>query len=135
MSFGMIIDRAGLNRSLEQELFPSCDGASLEWPLVCGEFVLRRGGTIACAECEAVFRERRRNMATIEPCRPGDREPFSGSEESPDTERAGRWGNPRRRKPTKEGCHREKGRPPAAKHSPETLLSGRLLEGKGETVE
>jgi uncharacterized Zn finger protein (UPF0148 family) len=43
-----------LNRSLEQELLALLRGASLEC-LVCGEFVLRRAGRIACPECEAVF--------------------------------------------------------------------------------
>ena len=41
-----------LNRTLEQELFALLRGASLEC-LVCGEFVLRRRGTISCAECGA----------------------------------------------------------------------------------
>jgi uncharacterized Zn finger protein (UPF0148 family) len=40
-----------LNRTLEQELFALLRGASLEC-LVCGEFVLRRGGAISCPECE-----------------------------------------------------------------------------------
>ena len=39
-----------LNRTLEQELLALLRGASLEC-LVCGEFVLRRGGAISCAEC------------------------------------------------------------------------------------
>jgi uncharacterized Zn finger protein (UPF0148 family) len=43
------------NRTLEQELFALLRGASLEC-LVCGEFVLRRGGSIRCPECEAEFR-------------------------------------------------------------------------------
>jgi uncharacterized Zn finger protein (UPF0148 family) len=43
-----------LNRTLEQELFALLRGASLEC-LVCGEFVLKRAGRIACAECETVF--------------------------------------------------------------------------------
>jgi len=43
-----------LNRSLEQELFALLRGASLEC-LVCGEFVLRRAGRIACPECQTVF--------------------------------------------------------------------------------
>ena len=44
-----------LNRTLEQELFALLRGASLEC-LVCGEFVLRRAGTISCPECEAEFK-------------------------------------------------------------------------------
>ena len=43
-----------LNRTLEQELFALLRGASLEC-LVCGEFVLRRGGTVSCPECETTF--------------------------------------------------------------------------------
>ena len=39
-----------LNRTLDQELAAIARGASLEC-LVCGEFVLRRGGAISCAEC------------------------------------------------------------------------------------
>jgi len=46
---------ASLNRTLEQELFALLRGASLEC-LVCGEFVLRRGGRITCPECQAEFR-------------------------------------------------------------------------------
>jgi len=41
-----------LNRTLEQELFALLRGVSLEC-LVCGEFVLCRGGTISCPECSA----------------------------------------------------------------------------------
>jgi uncharacterized Zn finger protein (UPF0148 family) len=44
-----------LNRTLEQELFALLRGASLEC-LVCGEFVLHRGGTVSCPECQAEFR-------------------------------------------------------------------------------
>jgi hypothetical protein len=44
-----------LNRTLEQELFALLRGASLEC-LVCGEFVLRRGGSVRCPECESEFR-------------------------------------------------------------------------------
>jgi Zn finger protein HypA/HybF involved in hydrogenase expression len=39
-----------LNRTLEQELNALLRGASLEC-LVCGEFVLRRHGSILCPEC------------------------------------------------------------------------------------
>ena len=39
-----------LNRTLEQELFALLRAASLEC-LVCGEFVLHRGGSIICPEC------------------------------------------------------------------------------------
>jgi hypothetical protein len=45
-----------LNRTLEQELLALARGASLEC-LVCGEFVLHRGGAIACPECGCVLRE------------------------------------------------------------------------------
>ena len=44
-----------LNRTLEQELHALLRGASLEC-LVCGEFVLRRAGTLSCPECETEFR-------------------------------------------------------------------------------
>jgi uncharacterized Zn finger protein (UPF0148 family) len=39
-----------LNRTLEQELNALLRGVSLEC-LVCGEFVLRRHGSIFCPEC------------------------------------------------------------------------------------
>ena len=38
-------------RTLDQELTALARGASLEC-LVCGEFVLHRGGEIECPECE-----------------------------------------------------------------------------------
>ncbi len=41
-----------LARTLDQELAALARGASLEC-LVCGEFVLHRGGEIECPECEA----------------------------------------------------------------------------------
>ena len=44
-----------LNRTLEQELHALLRGASLEC-LVCGEFVLRRAGTLSCPECGTEFR-------------------------------------------------------------------------------
>ena len=44
-----------LNRTLEQELHALLRGASMEC-LVCGEFVLRRAGALACPECETEFR-------------------------------------------------------------------------------
>jgi uncharacterized Zn finger protein (UPF0148 family) len=43
-----------LNRTLEQELLSLLRGASMEC-LVCGEFVLRRGGTLSCPECQTEF--------------------------------------------------------------------------------
>ena len=44
---------APLHRTLEQELVALLRGVSLEC-LVCGEFVLRRGGgAIFCPECES----------------------------------------------------------------------------------
>ncbi len=43
-----------LNRTLDQELLALMRGASLEC-LVCGEFVLRRGGTVSCPECGTSF--------------------------------------------------------------------------------
>ena len=44
-----------LNRTLEQELFALLRGAS-HGCLVCGEFVLRRAGTITCPECQTEFK-------------------------------------------------------------------------------
>ena len=44
-----------LNRTLEQELHALLRGASLEC-LVCGEFVLRRAGSLSCPECGTEFR-------------------------------------------------------------------------------
>jgi len=44
-----------LNRTLEQELLALLRGASLEC-LVCGEFVLRRAGSISCPECQTEFK-------------------------------------------------------------------------------
>ena len=43
-----------LNRTLDQELLALMRGVSLEC-LVCGEFVLRRGGRVSCPECGAIF--------------------------------------------------------------------------------
>ena len=39
-------------QTLDQELAALARGASLEC-LVCGEFVLHRGGELECPECEA----------------------------------------------------------------------------------
>jgi Zn finger protein HypA/HybF involved in hydrogenase expression len=39
-------------QTLDQELAALARGASLEC-LVCGEFVMHRGGEIECPECEA----------------------------------------------------------------------------------
>jgi uncharacterized Zn finger protein (UPF0148 family) len=44
-----------LNRTLDQELLALMRGVSLEC-LVCGEFVLRRGGSVSCPECGCYFR-------------------------------------------------------------------------------
>jgi Zn finger protein HypA/HybF involved in hydrogenase expression len=44
-----------LVRTLEQEVLALMRGASLEC-LVCGEFVLRRGGAITCPECGSELR-------------------------------------------------------------------------------
>jgi Zn finger protein HypA/HybF involved in hydrogenase expression len=48
---------AALHRTLEQELQALLRGASLEC-LVCGEFVLHRGGMIDCPECGSSLRAR-----------------------------------------------------------------------------
>jgi Zn finger protein HypA/HybF involved in hydrogenase expression len=45
-----------LQRTLEQELLALFRGASLEC-LVCGEFVMHRGGAITCPECGAELRD------------------------------------------------------------------------------
>jgi uncharacterized Zn finger protein (UPF0148 family) len=44
-----------LNRTLEQELQALLRGASMEC-LVCGEFVLRRAGSLSCPECVTEFK-------------------------------------------------------------------------------
>jgi Zn finger protein HypA/HybF involved in hydrogenase expression len=41
---------ASFNRTLDQELLALMRGVSLEC-LVCGEFVLRRPGSVTCPEC------------------------------------------------------------------------------------
>ena len=91
-------------------------GVSLEC-LVCGEFVLRLpDGSVFCPECGCVAR----GSAAEAPgyngrCRPGDRGLASGSARGKSGHRrAGRWGNPRRRKPTESGTER---RPPPATRS------------------
>jgi len=43
------------NKTLEQELLALARGVSLEC-LVCGEFVMRRGETLACPECGSALR-------------------------------------------------------------------------------
>ena len=43
------------NRTLEQELLALARGVSMEC-LVCGEFVMRRGGAVSCPECGSVVR-------------------------------------------------------------------------------
>jgi uncharacterized Zn finger protein len=50
------------NRTLEQELVALARGVSLEC-LVCGEFVMRRGDALACAECGSVLRAPAREAA------------------------------------------------------------------------
>jgi Zn finger protein HypA/HybF involved in hydrogenase expression len=42
-------------RTLEQEVLALARGASMEC-LVCGEFVLRRDGVLACPECASIVR-------------------------------------------------------------------------------
>lgn len=44
----------GLARTLDQELLALIRGASLEC-LVCGEFVMRYSGAIACPECRSIL--------------------------------------------------------------------------------
>ena len=47
---------APLARTLDQELAALVRGASLEC-LVCGEFVLRLRGVVACPECKSLLAE------------------------------------------------------------------------------
>ena len=47
---------APLNRTLDQELAALARGASLEC-LVCGEFVLKVRGALACPECRSILAE------------------------------------------------------------------------------
>jgi len=44
-----------LHRTLEQELQALARGVSMEC-LVCGEFLLRKGPSLACPECGSVLR-------------------------------------------------------------------------------
>ena len=47
---------APLHRTLDQELAALVRGASLEC-LVCGEFVMRLRGVVACPECRTLLAE------------------------------------------------------------------------------
>ena len=47
---------APLNRTLDQELGALIRGVSLECP-VCGEFLLRLDGVLACPECRSILVE------------------------------------------------------------------------------
>lgn len=47
-----------LARTLDQELLALSRGASLECP-VCGEFVLRLRGVLACPECRSLLADGR----------------------------------------------------------------------------
>jgi Zn finger protein HypA/HybF involved in hydrogenase expression len=47
-----------LNRTLDQELAALARGASFEC-LVCGEFVLKLRGALACPECRSILAEGR----------------------------------------------------------------------------
>ena len=49
---------APLNRTLDQELAQLVRGASFEC-LVCGEFLLRVQGALACPECRSILAEGR----------------------------------------------------------------------------
>jgi hypothetical protein len=49
---------APLNRTLDQELAALARGVSLEC-LVCGEFLLRVRGILACPECRSMLAEGR----------------------------------------------------------------------------
>jgi Zn finger protein HypA/HybF involved in hydrogenase expression len=52
----MAAEATPLNRTLDQEVLALIRGASLEC-LVCGEFVMRRFGVLACPECGSEIRE------------------------------------------------------------------------------
>ena len=56
---------ASLNRTLDQELAALVRGASLEC-LVCGEFVLRLRGALACPECKSIIAESEEQISQIE---------------------------------------------------------------------
>ena len=56
---------AALNRTLDQELAALVRGASFEC-LVCGEFVMRVRGAIACPECRSIVAEDERQFREIE---------------------------------------------------------------------
>ena len=49
---------APLNKTLDQELAALARGVSLEC-LVCGEFLLRVQGALACPECRSILAEGR----------------------------------------------------------------------------
>jgi predicted RNA-binding Zn-ribbon protein involved in translation (DUF1610 family) len=49
------VNVVGLHRTLEQEVLALTRGASLEC-LVCGEFVMHRGGELLCPECGSTLR-------------------------------------------------------------------------------
>jgi len=49
---------APLNKTLDQELTALARGVSLEC-LVCGEFLLRAQGALACPECRSILAEGR----------------------------------------------------------------------------
>jgi hypothetical protein len=53
-----------LNRSLDQELAALLRGVSLEC-LVCGEFVLRVKGALACPECRSILAESEERIGEI----------------------------------------------------------------------
>ena len=135
-------------RTLDQELLALSRGASLECPC-CGEFVMRLRGVLACPECRSLLADGREipevvlpraeyrvgidatpDWALPLPCRPDGR----GRGVCPSGltlvrgksghRRAGRWGNPRRRKPTESGTER---RPPVD-------VVSTTWTGKGETV-
>ena len=56
---------ASLNRTLDQELVALVRGVSLEC-LVCGEFVLRSGGTLCCPECGFRLRDEKAGKAGLQ---------------------------------------------------------------------
>jgi uncharacterized Zn finger protein (UPF0148 family) len=56
-------DLVSLHRTLEQELLALLRGASMEC-LVCGEFVMKKGGHLHCPECGSTLRAELASAAT-----------------------------------------------------------------------
>ena len=119
------VSGGAFNRTLDQELLALERGASLEC-LVCGEFVLKHPAAVRCPECGSSLSSRGREARDAATIRLAGRVTAGlRARGKSGHRRAGRWGNPRRRKPTESGTER---RPP-----PANRISGDA-GGKGETV-